>query len=366
LIQSIVHQQKVGLFIRSLNKGGAENQSLALMKVLSGKFDVKLIVLFKEGELISKANDEIKKENIIYIHGTTYISKAYYFYRFLTKQKFDYLFCYLPSNNVLGIVIGKLAGLRFIFGGLRGSKIKKNLIKMLLQKYLLNYYSTAIISNSYKAKSAYSSFGINEQKIQVIHNGFEVSREYLYREERKNYVNVLSVGRFVPEKDYKTSLLAIKQVNELISEGIEVSYVIVGYGSEEDKIRNWIDQFGLNNQVKLVVNPSNLDQYFKDADIFLITSTNEGMPNVIMEAMSYSLPVVTTDAGDAAYLVKDGENGFVCSVGDYQLIAKNMLNLISSNVLRNTFGKTGYNYLKSNFSIDKLGIKYESIMNSYK
>lgn len=357
---------KIALFIRSLNKGGAENQSIELAKVLSERYEVKLFVMFKEGKLICKAKNELNEEDVIYIEGSGYLSKSYFFYKYLKKENFDYLFCYLPSNNIIGVILGKLAGIKFVFGGLRGSKIKSNVIKMFVQKFLLNYLSTAVISNSFKAKKTYSAFGTKEDKIHVIHNGIEVSHDYLPRDEKSN-VKILSVGRFVPEKDYETSLLAVKKVRELKRDELNFSYTIVGYGEEESKISNMIDKFGLKNHTEIVINPQNVDQYYKDADVFLITSKNEGMPNVIMEAMSFSLPVVTTDAGDASYLIKDGVNGFVCPIGEYHIIAENLINLISSSTLRNSFGKKGYEILKSEFSLEKLGKKYEAIiMKRYK
>lgn len=355
---------KIGLFIRSLNKGGAENQSIKLTKVLLDKYDVRLIVLFKEGELILRANEELNEKNLIFIEGSGYLSKVYYFYKYLKKEDFDYLFCYLPSNNIIGVLVGKIAMVNFVFGGLRGSKIKSNNIKMNFQKIILNFFATSVISNSFKAKDTYSAFGIKKDKIHVIHNGIEVTQDFLVRQE-KDVVNILSVGRFVNEKDYVTALLSIKKVIELKGKDFEFSYTIVGYGEEESKIRSLIIQFDLIDYVKVIINPQNIEQYYSNADIFLITSKSEGMPNVIMEAMSFSLPVVTTDAGDASYLIRSGENGFVCPVGNEKLIAKYLIYLIMSYKLRNSFGKKGFEILSNEFSLEKMGQKYETIIKKY-
>ena len=63
----------------------------------------------------------------------------------------------------------------------------------------------------------------------------------------------------------------------------------------------------LNSIVK-IMNDKNLKEYYSNSDIFLNTSVVEGMPNAVMEAMSFQLPVIATNAGDTKESVKDGSN----------------------------------------------------------
>ena len=66
------------------------------------------------------------------------------------------------------------------------------------------------------------------------------------------------------------------------------------------------------------------------------------MSNTIMEAMSYSLPVVATNAGDTSYLVKDGITGFLCNIGDYQQISDRLSTLITDYDLRKKWNLRRY------------------------
>jgi glycosyltransferase involved in cell wall biosynthesis len=356
--------QKVGIFIRSLRKGGAEKQAVELSKVFSESYDVKLIVLFKEGALIDEANTILPKEHIIFIGGANYLSKALHFFYYLKKTDLDVLLCYLPSNNIFGTLVGKMAGIKVVFGGLRGAEVKSQKIKMLVQKWVLNNFASAVISNSYMAKKAYSSFGVDEKKIHVIHNGIESNQALVERNE-KSIINILSVGRFVAEKDYKTALLAIKKVLGLNKVPVTLSYTIIGYGEKEGEIRSMIQKYGLSEFVEVIINPIDVEKYYIEADVFLMTSKFEGMPNVVMEAMNYSLPVVTTNAGDVSYLVKDGENGFICPVGNSQFISEKLLELLSSFSLRKEFGKNSHEIIKSDFSLERLKRNYESLIEMY-
>jgi glycosyltransferase involved in cell wall biosynthesis len=99
-----------------------------------------------------------------------------------------------------------------------------------------------------------------------------------------------------------------------------------------------------------VRNPSNIDEYYRAADIYFLSSDSEGMPNSIMEALNFSLPVVSTDAGDANCLVKDGKTGFIAPIKDYKLLAEKLQKLVSDYRLRNALGMNGHRLLLNEFS----------------
>lgn len=143
-------------------------------------------------------------KNIIYLKGN-FILKTLEFYKFLKKNKITHLFNYLPLNNILGIIIGKIANVRGLYGGIMGVKHKKR-IKMVFTKYLCNHLSTAFISNSFAASDSYIKYGLNKNKIKVIHNAIE---EIELKKTAHTKVIILSVGRFTEEKDYFTAIKAV-------------------------------------------------------------------------------------------------------------------------------------------------------------
>ena len=86
------------------------------------------------------------------------------------------------------------------------------------------------------------------------------------------------------------------------------------------------------------------------ADVFLLTSEHEGFPNVLLEAMAARLPVVTTPAGDAGRLVKDGTTGYVVSFNDVQGMVQRVLQLAKSPPLRQRFGGAGRQQVEERYS----------------
>lgn len=350
--------KKIGVFIRSLKKGGAENQSILLSQALSKEYDTCLIVFFGVGEFIKKAQKQLPSRNIIFVKGSNYFTKTIHLYFLLRRLKLDVLFCYLPSNNIVGSLLGKITGIPKVFGGLRGSSTNKNKLKMFTQKLILNNMSTAIISNSYKAKETYSLYGIDKKKIHVIHNAISCSNSYQKRKKR-SVVEILTIGRFVKEKDYLTSLQSIKT---LISKNQNIHYTIVGYGEREKEIKEYIQKLVIGSYVTIHINPEDVNPLYKNADLFLLTSLNEGMPNTVMEAMSFSLPIVATDVGDVKYLVINDENGYLCRKRDVGQIVKKMNLLINSHALRLKFGKKSFELVNSNFNLEKLKCNYKKLI----
>jgi glycosyltransferase involved in cell wall biosynthesis len=137
----------------------------------------------------------------------------------------------------------------------------------------------------------------------------------------------------------------------------EIEYTLVGDGELYLQIQSWIKNLKLEN-VTIVRNPPNISDYYRESDIYLLSSDSEGMPNSIMEALNFSLPVVSTDAGDANFLVKDGITGYLVPIRDHKLLAENLYKLVSDRDKRIDYGKNGHRLLIQEFSENTLQRKF--------
>lgn len=361
MIMGIEKKYIVVLFVRSLSKGGAEKQAILLYNYLSEFYCTYLVVYdnsFKE------AHETNITENIIFLNGN-FINKLFQFYNFLKKNKVTHIFNYLPVNNIIGIVSGKLAGVKFLYGGIRGVEYKSRL-KMILMKQLCNNIADYFISNSYSAKENYSKYGFNKRKIIVIHNAIDDNKITKITHKKINTFNskvkILSVGRFTEQKDFDT---AINSINYLIQEypaiREQIYYKIIGYGNLETFIFKKIKDFQLMDICEIITDGIIGDSYI-NSDIFLSTSIYEGMPNVIMEAMNYGLPIVATDAGDTKFLVKDNFNGFLCSVGDFESIAEKIYLLLNDHKLRESMGQKSKKIIDENYRPSQIFKAYRKLI----
>ena len=347
----------VVIYIRSLLKGGAEKQAVLLCNELQ-KYHKTYLVVHDMSE--GTHQDITNISNLIVLKGKSNFAKSLTLYRLLKKKEVSHLFTYLPVNNIIGGIVGKIARVKSIYCGIRGEK-KKRFLKHQIQKALCNNLNIKFISNSHKAKSKYVSYGFKSNNIIVIHNSIEQnlvqSTDGSIRHKR-----IVWMGRFVPEKDIFTFLKAISILkNSNSSVGFKV--LIVGYGPLEKEIIEYLNQNELSDLIEIQDGRNvNIKTLFTAKDIFVLTSKFEGMPNTIMEAMSMGLPVIGTDVGDVKYLIKEEYNGYIIDIGDYNKIAKRIEQLLEDDRTFKKFQENSLLKIRKEFSIEKMTNSYLTLI----
>jgi len=138
--------------------------------------------------------------------------------------------------------------------------------------------------------------------------------------------------------------------------GASFEYIIIGWGILENDIKKWLSEYEIDDVTEIIINPLDLDEYYKNSDIYIQTSLYEGLSNTVLEAMSYSLPLVITDVGDNERLIRN--NGFLCNIGDTEQLYLGLVELTKSHKLRVEYGKNSYQLVKKNYSIEKFTSRY--------
>lgn len=141
---------------------------------------------------------------------------------------------------------------------------------------------------------------------------------------------LLSVARLTSEKNIPMALNVLKKIIEFFP---TTGLVIVGAGPEEEKIKSLIKTLGLEKNVALVGWQEDLASYYKSANMFIQTSFFEGYGLALVEAGLSGLPIVTTAVGIANDL-KNGEDAYICPVGDVEYMFKAVYDLIENNPKR--------------------------------
>ena len=348
--------KSICVFIRDLTPGGAQIQSIYLSHALQLKHRPFLVAL--KGDIIDeKYKDYLLKNNIDYfLLDGSLIKRVVDFYKILKKHRTDIIFSYLASNNFWASVAGKILGIKNIIGGIRNAKLDKK--KFYIQRFIHNHISKLTIFNNLSGIDNLSDKGFNKDKCVFIPNCVPEIHDIINRE-NNNIIKILSVGRFVPQKDFKTSLKSVRYLLDNFDlEGKQVVFNIIGFGALEMNIRKWINKYGMEDIVNVIINPDNITKYYSEADIYLCTSIFEGLSNVLLEAMNYCLPVIATDVGDNRLLVENNTNGYLVSPHDHENTAKYLYELIHSFDLRHELGINSNKLLKKNYSFDIFQRRY--------
>lgn len=171
---------------------------------------------------------------------------------------------------------------------------------------------------------------------------------------------ILSAGRLIPHKDFKTFLKALSLVDKELLKGWKI--VIAGDGSEKTNLQNLASE--LNLSVEFVGFVTNLEDFYAKAKIIAVTSTQEGFCNILMESIYFDTARLSTDCiAGPSELISDGRDGFLCEVGNADEIAKKLEILMRDENLRKEFVQNA-NLRRDEFLVSTITAKWLEFINS--
>lgn len=215
--------------------------------------------------------------------------------------------------------------------------------------------ATRIFSVSDSLKQLVVSAGADEKKIRVVGNGVDVNKFYqLEKNEVRKQLNlpddatiIVTVGGLVERKGFHR---VIECLPLLISDYPKIKYLIVGgasaEGNWEDKLKQQVIDLKLEKHVVFFgpQPPEKLKTILSASDLFVLSTRNEGWANVLLEAMACGLPIVTTDVGGNAEVVRSHKLGTIVSFGD----KPELKNAIHQALIKNWDDQYLLNYAKEN------------------
>ena len=163
---------------------------------------------------------------------------------------------------------------------------------------------------------------------------------------------ILSIGRFTFQKGYLFSVLAIKN---LIDKGHKIEWHVIGDGPQQEEMIFHINALGIEKNVVLhgKRNKDEVQSWLNKADIFLLTSVYEGIPNVVLEAMAMELPVVTTKSGGVDEVIEHGVDGLIAPLYDVSAIAILIEQLINDKILFQQIGKQARKKILADYTLER-------------
>ncbi len=173
----------------------------------------------------------------------------------------------------------------------------------------------------------------------LIYNGVrwqsDENLEKLRRAQKRkgNRVNIISVGRLIPERRH---CLLVRAFAEVLSRYPDSTLTIVGDGPEFAAIKALAEELGISESVRLPgrVPTDEVSDYLCAADLYVSASTVETFGNAVVEAAAHGLPIITTRVGFPATLVIDGETGYVLKPDRQEALVDAMLTVTGNPKLR--------------------------------
>lgn len=169
---------------------------------------------------------------------------------------------------------------------------------------------------------------------------------------------VVFVGRLSIEKGPRELIQAFEAVSK---ENPEAELWMLGDGPLRRELEEEISERGLEGKVKLCGNVADVREYLKAADVFVLPSLSEGMPNSLLEAMASGLACVATEVSGSEDIVEDGESGLLVAAGDVVALTEAILKLSISPELRSRLAVAARKRIENHFSLESVTREYVSL-----
>ncbi|MFC1667539.1 glycosyltransferase family 4 protein [Candidatus Omnitrophota bacterium] len=195
-----------------------------------------------------------------------------------------------------------------------------------------------------------------EKKFSVIELGFELDELLkLPAKDKSDAVNVGIAGRLTAIKNHKM-LFRILKKSEIRNPKSEtkIKLSIIGDGELRQELEDYAKELSIEDLVEFRGWIKDLKEIYRELDIVVLTSLNEGTPVSIIEAMAAGRAVVATNVGGVSDVIQDGKSGYLTRTNDEENFSERLLDLVGDSNKRKKFGEYGRELVKNRFLKERL------------
>jgi len=350
--------------------GGAESHLKALLRNLPSKHNIYLLTrsgtnisllkreyahveLFTVTKNVGEDDNSYENPILLYIHTLLYMIKTFFKLVYLIcikKLKIDVVSVHFATEAIVANIIRKLFGIPYVF---------------ILEGYtdweakVAKKADEAISISHYISGKCKKNFGYYPDVIQIGESNFPIiSKDKIFKKQKNKSKIVLTLCRFEPRKNLST---AVKTANYVVNimDRKDILFVFGGTGILEEQIRDEVQQYELENHLKLpgYVPDNKVAELYHSSHIYFLPTFEEGFGIVYTEAMKSGAVIVATNntatpevVGDVGILIDDPF--------DYKRMAKEIVKLVDDEALWLDMVTRGIERSKQ-FTWEKLIPEYE-------
>ncbi len=274
--------------------------------------------------------------------------------------------CFLAHANVLGSVAGHRLGIRPIVAGIRVAEQRRT-SHIWLQRTTARFVDKHVCVSQAVAEFADRVMRLPPEKLLVIPNGIDVRPRHDVAPAAASDLGVgpgrrviLFVGRLDRQKRPDWLLERMPAIARALPTH---DLVFVGDGPLRGQLAQQAERLGIADRVHLLGWRPDVASFYSAADLVVLTSAWEGMPNVVLEAMAACRPVVSTDVQGVAELIGDNDRQVV-PVSDPQAFVDAVVGICGDQRLAKRLGEQNRQRVAQHFSIDATVAAYVDLYES--
>lgn len=338
----VFKKMNIVIFTMSLDKGGAERVITNLCnQYLIAEHKVTIITCLKSTPQYS-LNEQIrhlcidrlpaeKKQSKI----TRFVRRRRGLKRLLDSLSVDIMLNILPEPSFLALSLRHYYDFPMLVSVRSDPAMEYGFLPYYLMMSILYPKADGLIMQTEEAKR-YFPQAIQKKSV-IIPNpiNMEAVRKPFTGERKKE---IVAVGRLVKEKNYP---LLIRTYQKVSRQFPEYKLLIYGEGELRKELEELIENLELKDKVMLVGQKDDIFEQIYESSLFVMTSSHEGMPNALMEAMALGLPVIATDCpcGGPRFLIQNQKNGILIESNNEIALEKAMVEILSDRICAERLGK---------------------------
>ena len=245
-------------------------------------------------------------------------------FKFLINNKNTIVFAF--QANLYCVLICKLLSIKIIIRSNSAPEgWSKNLIKKYLYKVIINLADKVMVNSFDFKKTMKKKFGINAKVIYNPLNKSEIivkSKHKIKNIFPKKSLKIINIGRYVDQKDQITLLKSLT----ILKNKIDFYLIFLGRGILKNELKKFSKLNNIEKKVKFINFKKNPYPYIKQADLFILTSKYEGLPNVLLEAITLKKFIISSNCPTGPReILLNGKGGSLFPIGDAKNLARKIM-----------------------------------------
>ena len=327
-------KNRIVFFIATLGNGGAERVVSILTKKLVSEGQNVEIVLYYDSVPFYDIHPDVK---ITYVERETRsknLLKNVLWLRRYFKSNADLVISFLAQFNMIALVSLFGSGIPIIVADRNDPRYMPKQALVRATRNLLYYLANTVVVQTQHNKAYFSR--TLQKKCRIIYNPVDLQNKKGAALQTEKKHRIVSVARLMKQKNQLMLIDAFAQIKKTFP---DYTLTIYGEGLFRSVLENRIDELRLNGSVFLPGRVQNVFECIADAELFVLSSDFEGMPNALIEAMCLGLPVISTKVSGATDLIQNEENGLLTDVGNTEQFTNAMQRMLTDSDLRQKCAK---------------------------
>lgn len=350
----------IAIVMTSFDQGGTERQMIELVRRLDrSRWNVHLACLHARGPWLTRAAeavDTIAEFPISGFRRPDTCRQALAFARWCVRRRIDLVQTADFYTNTFALPAAAFARVPVRIGSRRGHNRDRSSGQLAMQRAAFGC-AHAIVANSAAIADQLRADRVRADKITVIPNGLDVEA-FAAAPARATRRRVVVVANLRPEKGYD---VLIDAAADVLRRFPDARFECLGAGPELPGLERRLAGHGIGGAFTFLGQRDDIAARLAAADIFVLPSRHESLPNSVLEAMAAALPVVASAVGGVPELIDDGRTGLLWPSGDARALAEQLCRVMSDAELGTRLGAAARCEAESRFAFERMIAGFEAL-----